>query len=246
MRAVEVGHTVVGFDIDRARVKRLSEGDSYVEDIPSAQLGRALASGRYTASTDEEACAGFDYAVITVPTPVKEGVPDLSCTEEAAAVLARGLRAGATVVLESTTYPGTTAELLIPIFQAGSSPESLTAVKTFYEGLVETTVREPDPGGGVREAHREHLPPRQRRSGERARHVCLRPRHRHLGGHRGGGHQAVRVHALRTRVRVGGHCLPVDPSYLSCQVKRRVGEPFRFVELANDINDHMPITWFAA
>src|SRR5688572_21612939 len=111
MRAIEVGHTVVGFDVDAGRVKRLAAGESYVEDVSAARLSEALATGRYTASDEPRSMVGFDVAVITVPTPLREGVPDLSFIETSAAMVARYLRPGATVVLESTTYPGTTEEL---------------------------------------------------------------------------------------------------------------------------------------
>ncbi len=108
MRAVEAGHDVVGYEVDESRVKRLQAAESYVEDVPSEVLAMALSTGRYVATADAEACAGFDVAVITVPTPLHEGAPDLSYIEAAASALARHLRRGATVVLESTTYPGTT------------------------------------------------------------------------------------------------------------------------------------------
>src|ERR1700728_1722497 len=140
IRAVEVGHRVVGFDIDDGRLKRLAAGDSYVEDVPSDDLEVALASGRYTPTADEQTCDGFDVAVITVPTPLKEGVPDLSFIESAGAMLARHLTAGATVILESTTYPGTTVELLVPILEDGSG---LLAGGDFHVGYSPERI---DPG----------------------------------------------------------------------------------------------------
>ena len=123
MRAVEVGYEVVGLDVDRSRAERLAAGESYVEDIPSETLQRALATGRFTASASYDAAADFDYAVITVPTPLTEGLPDLGYIEQSAAAIAPHIRPGATVVLESTTYPGTTDELLVPILEEGSEPE---------------------------------------------------------------------------------------------------------------------------
>src|SRR5207302_9689745 len=81
MRAVDVGHTVVGYDVDENRIKRLAAGESYVEDIPSEQLQAALDSGRFKPTTEAKACAGFDIAVITVPTPLRERNPDLSYIE---------------------------------------------------------------------------------------------------------------------------------------------------------------------
>ena len=89
MRAVEVGYgDVVGFDVSAERIKRLAAGESYVEDISPATVAEALATGRYRATEDATDCADFDVAVITVPTPLREGNPDLSFIESAAAMTA--------------------------------------------------------------------------------------------------------------------------------------------------------------
>lgn len=277
MRAVEVGHRVVGFDVDIARISRLAAGDSYVEDVPFEQLKAALESGRYTPTTDESLCREFDFAVISVPTPLSEGVPDLSYIEDAARMLARHIKRGSTVILESTTYPGTTVELLVPILEDGSgmkagesfhvgySPEridpgnrrwgfvetpkvvsgidatSLAKVRELYDGLVETTV----PVSRTQEAELVKL----LENTFRHVNVALVNELAMFAGDLGIDIWEA-INAASTKPfgfmrftpgpGVGGHCLPVDPSYLSWQVKRRVGAPFRFVELANDINDHMP------
>lgn len=277
IRAVEVGHRVVGLDSDDVRVKRLGAADSYVEDITSQRLGAALATGRYTPTDDESLCDGFDVAVITVPTPLREGAPDLSFIESAGEMLARHLWPRACVILESTTYPGTTSELLAPILESGSglaagrdfhlgySPEridpgnpvwglvntpkvisgidgpSLSCVKAFYDTLVETTV----PVSRTQEAELVKL------MENTFRHVNIALINELA---RFAGELGIDIWESLSAAEskpfgfmrfdpgpgVGGHCLPVDPSYLSWQVKRRVGEAFRFVELANDINDHMP------
>src|SRR5947209_17855076 len=120
MRAVEVGYQVVGYDVDENRIKRLAAGESYVEDITAEVLTAALATERYRPSSEAKCCAGFDVAVVTVPTPLRDGNPDLTYIESAAATLARYLRPGATVVLESTTYPGTTEELFGKIMEDSS------------------------------------------------------------------------------------------------------------------------------
>src|SRR5690242_2623156 len=120
VRAAQVGHSVVGFDVDEDRIKRLAAGESYVEDVSSAELQEILASGAYQASSDPRSCAGFDIAVISVPTPLREGTPDLSYIEASARLLGRYLRPGATVALESTTYPGTTIDLVGPILEEQS------------------------------------------------------------------------------------------------------------------------------
>jgi UDP-N-acetyl-D-glucosamine dehydrogenase len=277
LRAVDVGHRVVGFDTDEARTSRLAAGDSYVDDVPSRQLVAALGTGRYRATGDEEACEGFDVALITVPTPLKEGVPDLSFIEEAGAMLARHLHSGATVVLESTTYPGTTVELLVPILESGSglvageefhvgySPEridpgnpkwglvntpkvvsgidaaSLASVRSFYDGLVDDTVAV----SRTEEAELVKLIENTYRHVNVALVNELAMFAADLGidiweSLNAAGTKPFGFTRFNPGPGVGGHCLPVDPSYLSWQVKRRAGQAFRFVELANDINDHMP------
>ncbi|WP_431218681.1 nucleotide sugar dehydrogenase [Leifsonia xyli] len=140
MRAAEVGYRVVGLDVDQRRVDALRRGESYVDDISSATLSDAMQSGRYTPSDDYADAEGFDVAVITVPTPLSEGNPDLTYIEESARALSGRLTRGATVILESTTYPGTTEELLVPILEEGSG---LTAGQDFHVGYSPERI---DPG----------------------------------------------------------------------------------------------------
>ena len=277
VRAVEAGYDVVGYDTSPMRVKRLSAGESYVDDIGSDVLAATLATGRYRPSDDPDACGGFDVAVITVPTPLREGNPDLSYIEDAAAVLSRHLRPGATVVLESTTYPGTTEELVGPILEEGSglaagttfhlgySPEridpgnptwglvntpkvvsgidaeSLEAVQGFYDSIVDHTLAVSD----VKVAEMVKL----LENTFRHVNIALVNELAMFAGEMGIDVWEA-IDAASTKPfgfmpftpgpGVGGHCLPIDPSYLSWRVKRTLGQPFRFVELANDINDHMP------
>jgi len=106
MRAVAAGHEVVGYDTDEIRVKRLEAGESHVEDVSPCELAAALNSGRFIPSSSTDACAGFDVAVITVPTPLRDGLPDLAYVEAASRMLSRYLRQGSTVIVESTYCPG--------------------------------------------------------------------------------------------------------------------------------------------
>jgi UDP-N-acetyl-D-glucosamine dehydrogenase len=277
LRAVEAGHTVVGYDTNESRVKRLCAGESYVEDVTAEHLAAALETGRYTPSDEAKACAGFDVAVITVPTPLRDRAPDLSYIEASAATLARYLRPGATIVLESTTYPGTTEELVAPILSEGSgltagvdfhlgySPEridpgnrtwtlattpkvvsgidggSLAAVQAFYDTIVTRTV----PVSSPREAELAKL------IENTFRHVNIALMNElAMFGHELGVDVWEAIDAASTKPfgympfkpgpGVGGHCLPIDPSYLSWRVERTLGQRFRFVELANEINSHMP------
>jgi UDP-N-acetyl-D-glucosamine dehydrogenase len=277
MRAVQAGHRVIGYDIDASRVKSLAAGESYVRDVPSRQVTAALAGGRFVATTDASGCAEFDVAVITVPTPLRDGLPDLTFVENASRTLARFLRPRATVIVESTSYPGTTQEHVQPWledvsglaggtdFHLGYSPEridpgnttwtlattpkivagidaaSLAAVQEFYHGLVEHTV----PVSSPREAELAKL------IENTFRHVNIAlVNELTIFAHGLGIDVWEAIDAASTKPfgfmrftpgpGVGGHCLPIDPSYLSWRVERTLGQSFRFVELANDINSHMP------
>ncbi len=277
MRAVEVGHDVVGYELDASRVKRLLSAETYVEDVPSEVLARALGTGRYTPTADDAGCADFDVAVVTVPTPLREGVPDLSYIESATVTLAKYLRKGATVILESTTYPGTTEELVAPLLEEGSalvagadfhlgySPEridpgnpvwnlvntpkvvsgidaaSLAAVQGFYDSVCERTV----PVSGTKEAELTKL----LENTFRHVNIALVNELAMFAGDLGidvwesidaASSKPFGFLRFTPGPGVGGHCLPIDPSYLSWRVRRALGQPFRFVELANDVNDHMP------
>jgi UDP-N-acetyl-D-glucosamine dehydrogenase len=277
LRAAEAGHRVIGYDVDLSRVKLLEAGESYIEDVPASQLTEALDAGKFQPSGEARACAGFDVAVITVPTPLRDGLPDLTYVEAASRTLARYLRPGATVIVESTSYPGTTQEQVLPWLEAGSgliagtdfhlgySPEridpgnskwtlittpkvvsginadSLAAVQAFYGGIVESTVAVSSP-----------------REAELAKIIENTFRHVNIAlvnelamiAHELGINVWEAIDAASTKPfgfmpftpgpGVGGHCLPIDPSYLSWRVERTLGQSFRFVELANDINSHMP------
>ncbi len=277
MRAVEVGYRVVGFDSSEDRVKQLAAGESYVEDVGNEELGAALASGRYRASTEPRSCGGFDFAVITVPTPLTERAPDLSFIEDAARTLARYLRPGATVILESTTYPGTTEELVVPLLEEGSglaagedfhvgySPEridpgnkvwtfvntpkvvsgidaaSLDAVRDFYGTLVERVVTV----SGTAEAELTKLLENTFRHVNVAlvNELAMFAADMGIDIYESIDAASSKPFGFMRFVPgpgVGGHCLPIDPSYLSWRVQNSLGRSFRFVELANDINDHMP------
>ena len=277
MAAVEAGFDVTGFDTDHRKVAGLNAGTSHVEDVPAARVGDAADLGRYRAVADIDDLEVFDVAVISVPTPLADGAPDLSFIEQAAHTLAPLVRPGCTVILESTTYPGTTEELVAPILEQGSgltagvdfwlgySPEridpgnrtwtfettpkvvagvgeaSLAKVQGFFDRLIDHTV----PVSSVKVAELTKL------LENTFRHVNIALVNE----------LAMFAHDLDIDVweaidaasakpfgymrftpgpGVGGHCLPVDPSYLSWQVRQRLGESFRFVELANDVNEHMP------
>jgi len=140
VRAVEAGHDVVGFDVDAERVRRLLAGDSYVEDVADDRLVAARATGRYRPTDRADDLEGFEVGIIAVPTPLADRSPDLAHVEAAASALGTHLRPGACVVLESSTYPGTTEELVGPLLEAASG---LRAGEDFHLGYSPERI---DPG----------------------------------------------------------------------------------------------------
>ena len=108
------GMRVHGLDSDAGRVRGLSAGLSHVDDVGDAEVREALGQG-FAPTTDPSCIALADVVVICVPTPLRQSVPDLTAVCAAGEAVARWLRPGALVVLESTTYPGTTAEVLLPL-----------------------------------------------------------------------------------------------------------------------------------
>ena len=240
-------------------------------------VAAALASGRYSVTTNFDDVEHFDIAVVTVPTPLRDSMPDLSFVESSAATLGKKLTIGSLVVLESTTYPGTTRELMVPIledcsglkagidFFVGYSPEridpgnrvwtfrttpkvvsgineaSLEAVSEFYSQLVDRVV----PVGGCEEAELTKLIENTFRHVNVALINELAVFADELGVNLWESIEAAATKPFgfmkfTPGPGVGGHCLPIDPSYLSWRVKQALGKPFRFVELANDVNEHMP------
>jgi UDP-N-acetyl-D-glucosamine dehydrogenase len=277
MRAVEVGMSVIGFDLDEAKIDALADGRTYIDDVGDADVRAALASGRYRPTAKPSDLAGFDVAVITVPTPLRDGAPDLSFVEDATRSVAAHVRPGATVILESTTYPGTTEELIRPLleehsglvagvdFHLGYSPEridpgnpqwtfrrtpkvvagidaaSAAAVQGFYDRLVDTTVL----ARGTREAEMTKLLENTFRHVNVALVNELTIQAAALGVDiwdvvAAASTKPFGFMPFRPGPGVGGHCLPIDPSYLSWKIEHEVGTPSRFVDIANDVNQQMP------
>ena len=277
VRAVEAGHHVVAYDLDKAKVSALSAAESYIDDVSDADLRQALSTGRFEPTDAEDALDDFDVAVIAVPTPLRDGAPDITYIESASRTLGRRLSPGALVVLESTTFPGTTEEVVGPIltgesglepgtdFLLGYSPEridpgnqtwdftrtpkvvsgidaaSLAAVEAFYAGLVDTVV----PVSGTMEAELTKLLENTFRHVNIALVNELAMHARSLGIDfwevvDAASTKPFGFMPFRPGPGVGGHCLPVDPTFLSWRIERRLGAPSRFVKIANEINSEMP------
>ena len=274
-RAVECGLTVIGVDVSRVVVDGLRAGRSHVDDISDAQVQRMLDQGFRPLLTDDAPTA--DVHVICVPTPLgADGGPDLTAVRSAGAWIARKLKPGALVILESTSYPGTTEDVLLPILQesglqggrdfhlafsperidpgrsthsyrtvpkvvGGLTPACRDAAVAFYSPLVDTVITT----RGLREAEMAKLLENTYRHinialvNEMARFcheldidlwdVIAAAKSKPFG-----------FQAFYPGPGVGGHCIPIDPNYLSYQVQAKLGYPFRFVELAQEINAGMP------
>jgi UDP-N-acetyl-D-glucosamine dehydrogenase len=274
--AIREGLSVVGFDVNETVVRDLNAGRSPVEDPADSDVQDMLAMG-FRATAEEGELADPEVIVVCVPTPLTEDAgPDLGAVRAAIGTVARNLRPGMLVVLESTTYPGTTDEVIRPLledtglmagrdFNLAFSPERLdpgndtfglrntpkvvgghTSACTeraaaFYDQFVDTVVS----ARGTREAETAKL------LENTYRHVNIAlvnemTRFCHELGIdlwdviRCAATKPFGFQPFYPGPGVGGHCIPIDPNYLSHNVRAKLGYPFRFVELAQEINATMP------
>src|SRR5690625_1165054 len=274
--ATNAGLNVTGLDVNESVVADLNSGTSHVEDIADAALQEMLEKG-YQATTDNTVLQSADVIVICVPTPLGDaGRPDLHAVESATQAIAENLRETSLIILESTTYPGTTEELLLPALGAGGreldkdfylafSPERIDPGNTTYQ--LENT---PKVVGGVSSQSgdlavsfysrfiNEVVKVKGAKEAETAK--LLENTYRHINivlvnemakfSHELGIDIWEVIKAAKTKPfgfqafypgpGVGGHCIPIDPSYLNYSVRKALGHPFRFVDLAEDINNSMP------
>ena len=284
VRAAEVGHDVVGIDLDLRKIELLNESTSYIEDVTDDRLARVVSSGRFCAGLGWDgpsgafpAAADFDIAVIAVPTPLRGTVPDLSYVQEAGRMVGHLLRPGAAVVLESTTYPGTTEGLLADVlaetsglrasvdFHLGFSPERIdpgssqytlentpklvsattpegfAAIDGFYATIVDSTVPVSSPRiaelAKVFENTQAYVNIALVNELAAICHDMDIDVHEMIDAAMTKGHSVAR---WTPGPGVGGHCLPIDPMYLAWQTRAVLGRPFRFAELADEINTGRP------
>jgi UDP-N-acetyl-D-glucosamine dehydrogenase len=274
--ATSVGLSVVGYDIGQGVVDLLNSGHSHVDDISDADVQRMVATG-FRATTSESEIGDPDTIVICVPTPLSEADgPDLTAVRAASETAGRLLRKGMLVVLESTTYPGTTDELVRPILEkasglnaevdfhlafsperidpgnpvyglrntpkvvGGLTPDATAAAARFYGKVCDQVVE----ARGPREAEMAKLLENTYRHVNIALVNEMAVFCHELGvdlwdAIRCASTKPFGFQAFYPGPGVGGHCIPIDPNYLSYKV-RTLGYPFRFVELAQEINSRMP------
>jgi nucleotide sugar dehydrogenase len=270
------GLMTVGYDLNAGVVAGLNAGRSHVGDITDADIAGMLDRG-FRATAEEAETGAPDTVVICVPTPLSaEGAPDLSAVRAAVAMTGRLLRRGMLVVLESTTYPGTTDEVVRPMLErasglaagpdfslafsperidpgntafglrntpkivGGQTPSCADAAVRFYGKLCDRVVR----ARSAREAEMAKL------LENTYRHVNIAlVNEMAIFCHELGVDLWDAIECASTKPfgfqafwpgpGVGGHCIPIDPNYLSFKV-RSLGYPFRVVELAQEINGRMP------
>jgi len=275
--AVRVGLSVTGLDVKQATVDGLSAGRSHIDDLSDADIA-AMVAGGFRATTDPAHTPDPDVIVICVPTPLSESDgPDLTAVRAASQTAGKLLRRGTLVVLESTTYPGTTDEVVRPLLEKASG---LTAGIDFNLAFSPERI---DPGNaryGIRNTPKVVgglTPACTQAAAAFYAHVCdtgvtaksareaemaklLENTYRHVNialvnemaifCHELGVDlwDAIRCAATKPfgfeafypGPGVGGHCIPIDPNYLSYKVRTELSYPFRFVELAQEINSRMP------
>lgn len=271
------GFTAVGIDIDKNKVAKLNGGHSYIQDVPEAALKEALRKKRFHATDDYRVLAHLDAVVICVPTPLsKTKEPDISYVIDATRKVAAHLKKGQLVVLESTTYPGTTEEVMLPILEQSGlrcekdfflafSPERVDPGNKEYD-----TVSIPKVVGGVGKISTEAIKSlygmvmksivqvSSARTAEmvkllentfRIANIGLINEIAMISNHLGVDIWEV-IRAAKTKPfgfmafypgpGIGGHCIPIDPLYLSWE-SRRHGFEAKMIELASTINKSMPV-----
>jgi UDP-N-acetyl-D-glucosamine dehydrogenase len=273
----EAGYSVTGIDPDGRKVDSLRKGESYIPDVETAKLAKLVKAGRIKATTDFSVLKGMDAASICVPTPLrKTGDPDMSFILSATEDLAKYMHKGIVVVLESSTYPGTTREVLLPMLGEKNgltvgedwflafSPERVDPGRTDF-----TTLNTPKVVGGITEACGEvtaawyggaiqniHLVSTAE-AAEMAKLLENTFRMVNIGlvnelaimCDRMGVDVWEVIDAAATKPfgfmkftpgpGLGGHCIPIDPMYLSWKMKA-YQYTAHFIELASDINTNMP------
>jgi UDP-N-acetyl-D-glucosamine dehydrogenase len=272
----EAGFPVVGFDSDPAKVGALNNGESYIKHIGAGRVAMAVETGRFRASTDFGELGACDAILICVPTPLgHHREPDLSFVVNSAREVARRLRKGQLVVLESTTYPGTTDEDVRPILEetglktpadyllafsperedpgnpdfhtktipkvvGGVNNESTDVAVALYSAAIDTVVRV----SSARVAESSKLLENILRSVNIALVNELKMTFDRMGIDVWEVIEAAKTKPFGFKPfypgpGLGGHCIPLDPFYLSWKAAE-FGIWTRFIELAGEINTHMP------
>jgi UDP-N-acetyl-D-glucosamine dehydrogenase len=273
---VQAGFSTLGFDLDQRKVDRLAAGESYIGHLPSEWIAEMVRTERFSATSDMARLAEADAILICVPTPLSESRdPDLSYVENTTREIARTLRPGQLIVLESTTYPGTTRDIMLPIlaerglqvgrdfFLAYSPEREDPGNPDFSTQRIPKVVGGIDPASGdlanqlYSQVVVQTVPVENCEIAEackilenvyRAVNIAMVNELKILFDRLDIDIWSV-IAAAKTKPfgfqafypgpGLGGHCIPIDPFYLSW-LARRHESPARFIELAGEINWEMP------
>jgi UDP-N-acetyl-D-glucosamine dehydrogenase len=270
------GYSVAGIDVDPNKIEALRKGKSYIEDVPSAHIAALVRKGALLATTDFSIVETLDALSICVPTPLrKTGDPDLSFIVNVTDAISEYLHPGMVIVLESTSYPGTTRDLLLPRCEARGLKVGKNIFLAFSPERVDpgrkdwTTVNTPKVIGGITpeclevalayygRAIDELVPVSSAEAAEMSKLLENTFRAVNIGlvnevaiiCDRLGLDVWEVIEAAATKPfgymkftpgpGLGGHCIPIDPLYLSWKLKA-VNYNARFIELASEINTGMP------
>ncbi len=273
---VHAGYRVTGFDISDQKVKLLNRGKSDIDDVPDSAVATAVKSGKFRATTDPKHLAKMDTISICVPTPLsKTKDPDVSYILAAMDWVKKHISKGTLVVLESTTYPGTTEDLILPMLEGKGMKAGEDFFLCFSPERVDpgnptfTTKNTPRVVGGITAActevgklfYEQTIPNIHGVSSTRAAEMVKLLENTFRAVNIGLVNEvAVMCDRLGLDVweiidaaatkpfgfmpfypgpGLGGHCIPIDPHYLSWKLKS-LNYYARFIELAGDINSHMP------
>lgn len=275
VRAVEHGYAVLGVEPDEKRRALLGNSISHVGDVADDRLRAALRAGLKIADTVEFGVA-WDLAIIAVPTPLRDGIPDLSFVKDACATLAGSVRTGSLVILESTSYPGTTREVVAgvltdssnvepwdldvgfsperidpgnrsfglentPKIVSGLTPRALDRIDAFYRSIgLETVIAKSCEAAELAKLMENTF-----------RQVNIALVNEILVSARAMGidpWESIELASTKPfgfmrfnpGPGVGGHCLPIDPLYLSWISTQRTGRMLKMIEVANSVNASMP------
>jgi UDP-N-acetyl-D-glucosamine dehydrogenase len=271
----EAGHEVVGFDLNQDLVRNLSSGQSHIEDVQDADLVNLIKKSNYRATSNPSDFAESDIAIIAVPTPLNsKREPDVSFVESASMILGKNLSKSALIINESTSYPGTLRNIIVPSVEkyslsgvqysfaispervdpgnknwkikntprlyAGLTPEAAKRTKDFYSTFCDIVIELSSPE--TAEAAKLFENTFRQVNIALVNEFSLICHKLGINVHEvleGAATKPYGFMKFSPGIGVGGHCIPVDPTFLSFAANK-AGADSKFIDLANEVNFKMP------
>jgi len=275
MAIAEAGHEVIGFDLNQDVIKRLNSGHSHIEDVSDTTLKNLIGKSAYKASFDPRDFSDCEVAIIAVPTPLgQKREPDVSFVESASEILGKNLAKNSLIINESTSYPGTLRDVIVPAVEkysptsikhlyaispervdpgnhnwkikntprlyAGLTPEAAKQTGAFYSTFCEQIIELSNPE--TAEAAKLFENTFRQVNIALVNEFSLICHKLGINVHEvldGAATKPYGFMKFNPGIGVGGHCIPVDPTFLSFAAKR-AGADAKFIDLANEVNFEMP------